>query len=185
MSPVEIFLIAVGLAIDAFAVSLGTSASGLIKERRAKFRLAFHFGLFQFFMPIIGWYSGHQFVSRVGAFDHWIAFALLAFVGAHMMLPDGETRVMKSSDPSRGWTLLVLSVATSIDALAVGFSLAVLHMDIWYPCIVIGITTAVLSLVGIRLGNRLGMIFGRRMEVVGGIILIFIGLRILYSHILA
>jgi putative Mn2+ efflux pump MntP len=135
-------------------------------------------------MPVVGWYSGFQFVSYVEAFDHWIAFVLLALVGVHMILPDRGTRVMKSTDPSRGLTLIVLSIATSIDALAVGFSLAVLRINIWYPCIVIGVTAAVLSLIGIRLGTRLGTLFGRRMEIVGGIILVFIGLRILYSHIL-
>jgi len=184
MTIFEIILIAVGLASDAFAVSLGASASGMARDHRAKFRLSFHFGLFQFMMPVIGWFIGSTVVGYIQAVDHWIAFGLLCFVGIHMILADPEVPPGKRRDPSRGWALFALCVATSIDALAVGLGLAMVRINIWYPSAVIGIVTASLSLIGIHIGNRLSVRFGKRMEVVGGIVLILIGSRILLSHLL-
>ena len=185
MSFIEIALIALGLAMDAFAVSLAAGASGQAEGSRAAFRLSFHFGLFQFFMPLVGWAIGNSFVSHISSVDHWIAFGLLAFVGMRMirsgMNPDEDHL---RDDPSRGFTLIMLSIATSIDALAIGLSLSMLEVNIWYPSVVIGAITALLSLAGIRLGRQLGSRFGHRMEIIGGIILIIIGLRILISHLL-
>ncbi len=178
----EILFIAVGLSMDAFAVSLGASASNRHMAPRAPFRLSFHFGLFQCLMPIAGWLVGTE-VARLAAWSApWVAWALLTFVGARMIYsalrPGEETYRV---DPSRGVMLVVLSVATSIDALAVGFSLAMLRISIWYPAVVIGVVTGTLSLVGVRLGARLGGRVGPRMEVVGGALLIGIGLRILLA----
>lgn len=182
MNILEILFIAVALAMDAFAVSVAAGTSGLLDTHRARFRLSFHLGLFQFFMPIIGWYAGTHVAPMVSTIDHWVAFALLAFIGARMItgaLSDDDETVKK--DPSRGYTLVLLAVATSIDALAVGFSLAMIHVGIWYPSVMIGIITAAMSLAGIRLGGFLGQYAGSRMETVGGVILILIALRILVS----
>ena len=182
----EIILIAIGLAMDATAVSLVAAASGYAGNRRAVFRLSFHFGFFQFLMPILGWLAGKSVVDYVASVDHWIAFGLLLFVGIRMIrsgISPMEENLRR--DPSRGTTLIMLSIATSIDALAVGLSLAMLEISIWYPSVIIGVVTVMLSLAGIRLGLRVGMVFGHRMEILGGAILIAIGLRILLSHMLA
>jgi putative Mn2+ efflux pump MntP len=181
---IEIFLIAVALAMDAFAVSLVAGTIPKVRGPRAHFRLAFHFGLFQFLMPIVGWFAGVTIVDLIAAVDHWIAFGLLAFVGCRMIISGfGSRDEAFDGDPSRGYTLIALSVATSIDALAVGLSLGVVRLGIWYPAVVIGLVAAAFSLVGIRLGRRLGAAFGKRMEIAGGIILVAIGLRILSSHL--
>jgi putative Mn2+ efflux pump MntP len=181
----SVFFVAVALAMDAFSVSL---AAGCILETasfRPTFRLAFHFGLFQALMPIVGWLVGVSVVSYIADYDHWIAFGLLAFVGGRMIRsaldPEYESF---THDPSRGITLVVLSIATSIDALAVGLSLAVLQVGIWYPSVVIGIVAAAFSVGGVHLGCRLSRIFGKRVELLGGAILIFIGIRILVIHLL-
>lgn len=185
MDFLEIVLIAVGLAMDASAVSLVAAASGYAKDPRSVFRLSFHFGLFQFLMPIIGWMLGRSVVRYIFSIDHWIAFCLLAFVGIKMIrsgLKPPEQSL--KNDPSRGNTLVMLSIATSIDALAIGLSLAVLKVNIWYPSAVIGLITAVLSLTAIKLGNQMGILLGHRMEIIGGIILVAIGLRILVSRLM-
>ncbi|MBU0971575.1 MAG: manganese efflux pump MntP family protein [Proteobacteria bacterium] len=181
MGTIDIMVIAVGLAMDAAAVSLAAAAGGFAKDGRAVFRLAFHFGLFQFMMPVIGWGLGVGFVSYLKAFDHWIAFGLLSFVGSRMILSgmDDKDATLKK-DPSRGMTMVMLSVATSIDALAIGLSLAMLEVNIWYPSAAIGIITAAMSLAAIAIGKHLGALFGKRMEIVGGLILLFIGLRIVF-----
>lgn len=183
MGFVEILMIALGLAMDAFAVSLGAGASGQAVGGRAAFRLSFHFGLFQFMMPVLGWFLGVRIVAFLSSVDHWIAFGLLAFVGVRMIHSgwDSEGESL-SADPSRGLTLVVLAIATSIDAFAIGLSLGMLRIKIWYPSVVIGIVTSGLSLLGIRLGTRLGRRFGKQMEIVGGAILSLLGLRILLSH---
>jgi len=184
MGTFDIIVIAVGLAMDAAAVSLAAAASGYARDGRAVFRLAFHFGLFQFMMPVAGWFLGVGFVSYFKAFDHWIAFGLLLFVGGRMILSGldkSEDPIKK--DPSRGMTMVMLSVATSIDALAIGLSLAMLDINIWYPSVMIGVITAGMSLCAIAIGKRLGVLFGKRMEIVGGLILVFIGTRILISQL--
>lgn len=183
MSLLEILVIAVGLALDAFAVSLGAAAGGFARNRRATFRLAFHFGLFQAVMPMIGWLVGVQLVGWVSAVDHWIAFGLLAFVGVRMIRSGFRPTETFAVDPSRGATLVILSVATSIDALAVGLSLAMVGMRILLPCIIIGVVTASLSLIAIHLGNIVSARYGKFMEIFGGILLILIGIRILAAHL--
>lgn len=184
LSFIEVLLIAFGLAMDAFAVCLGAGATRFARGPRPTFRLAFHFGLFQALMPVLGWLAGATVLHLIERFDHWIAFGLLAFVGARMVRsgldPNGEVR---PADPSRGATLVMLSIATSIDALAIGLSLAVLGVEILYPAVVIGIVAAGMSLLGVRLGQRLGTAFGKRMEVVGGSVLVGIGLRVVISHL--
>ncbi len=182
----EILLIALSMSMDAFAVCLGAGTQPRTTGPRPVFRLAFHFGLFQFFMPVIGWFAGTTLVRYISAYDHWVAFGLLAFVGIRMIRSGFDpTNAEQKNDPSRGWTLVLLAFATSIDALAVGFSLGVVGVTIWYPAVVIGLVTGLISWLGIYLGNRLGQKFGKRMEIIGGIILILIGIRILLSHLLA
>jgi manganese efflux pump family protein len=185
MSFAEILLVALGLAMDAFAVCLGAGTTQHIKGPRPVFRLAFHFGLFQALMPILGWLVGSTIIQWIAPVDHWIAFGLLAFVGVRMIRSgldaNGESH---ATDPSRGATLVMLSVATSIDAFAVGLSLAVLGVGIILPSIIIGVVAGGMSLLGIFLGGRLGKAFGKHMEVIGGLILIAIGVRVVISHLL-
>lgn len=176
--------IAVGLAMDAFAVSI---AAGLALPKvtpRHVFRLGFHFGLFQFFMPIIGWWAGSTISDRITDYDHWIALGLLSFIGLKMLIdafrPEDHRR---RTDPTRGWTLVTLSVATSIDALAVGVGLAFLDVPILLPCVVVGLVAAIFSSVGIMFGSRLGRSWGRGAEILGGCTLILVGLHILWSHL--
>jgi putative Mn2+ efflux pump MntP len=184
MDFVSVLLIALGLAMDAFTVALGV---GMTRETiwfRPGFRLSFHFGLFQFMMPIIGWLGGMTVARFIASWDHWIAFALLAYVGGKMVKESfGHGQDHNESDPTRKWTLVMLAVATSIDALAVGLSLAMIKVDILYPSIVIGIVAAVMTALGLALGKRLGARFGKRMELMGGLILIGIGLRVVISHL--
>ena len=185
MNLIEILLIAVGLAMDAFSVSLGIGAGGRAYGPRPIFRLAFHFGLFQAAMPVLGWLAGMQVASFIAGFDHWVALALLSFVGVRMIRagfdPDGESH---RNDPSRGGTLVMLALATSIDAFAIGLSLAMLRVNILYPALVIGVVTAGLCLAALLTGHRLGKLFGKRMEIIGGLILIGIGLRVVISHVM-
>ena len=182
----DIFLIAISMSMDAFAVCLGAGTQERTPGPRPVFRLAFHFGFFQFLMPVIGWLAGTTIVGYISTYDHWVAFGLLAFVGIRMIRSgfDNASGGQKN-DPSRGWTLVLLALATSIDALAVGFSLGLIGVTIWYPAVIIGVVTGLISWLGIILGNRLGQKFGKQMEIIGGIILILIGLRILLSHLLA
>jgi putative Mn2+ efflux pump MntP len=176
--------VAVGLAMDAFAVSLGSGASGTARTFRPIFRLAFHFGLFQALMTLLGWFGGSLIAPLISSFDHWIILVLLAWVGIRMIQsgldPTGEKHI---GDPSKGGLLVTLCFATSLDALAVGISLAMIDVDIFFSCGVIGIITLLLSTAGALLGNRLGQRFGKKMEIVGGIILILIGLRVVIEHL--
>lgn len=184
MSFITTLLIAISLAMDAFAVSLGAGTAGRSNSPRSVFRLSFHFGLFQAFMPVLGWLAGNTIDQYIQGFDHWVAFVLLAYVGGKMIREGlSQDSELYMTDPSRGRTLVLLAVATSIDALAVGLSLAMLGVPVIGPALVIGVVTFTLSLIGQKLGNRLGEKFGRRVEIVGGLILIGIGLRILVTHL--
>ncbi len=184
MDLITIIFIAVGLAMDAFAVSLGVGTTPFSSQKRVQFRLAFHFGLFQFMMPVIGWLVGSTIIRYISQIDHWIALVLLSYVGINMIRsglnPEHEA-VLK--DPSRGKSLILLAVATSIDALAVGLSLAMLKVTILLPAVIIGVITYSLSMVGLLTGRLLGEKFGKRMEIIGGLILIGIGLRVLITHL--
>ena len=183
MSFISILLIAISMAMDAFAVSLGSGVR-IEPGPRPIFRMAFHFGLFQGIMPIIGWLFGYSIEPFVKDFDHWVAFGLLAFVGFRM-IRSGVSKNQDESrrDPSRGWTMVLLSVAVSIDALAIGLSLAFLNITIWTPALVIGLVTSGLSVIGLRVGNDFGKKYGKPVEVFGGLILIGIGIRIVVSHL--
>jgi putative Mn2+ efflux pump MntP len=186
MNVLLILGLALALAMDAFAVSLGLGLSLKPVTGGQTFRLAFHFGLFQFLMPVVGWAAGESLIRYIEKYDHWVAFALLLGVGGKMIFeslrPEKEPG-FKRSDPTRGASLLVLSVATSLDALAVGLSLAALHVDIIFPALVIGVVAFAMTVLGMKIGPALGKIIGRRAELLGGVILILIGLKILADHL--
>ena len=183
MSFSSIFLIALSMAMDAFAVSLGSGVK-IGPGPRPIFRIAFHFGLFQALLPIIGWLFGNTIEPYIKGVDHWVAFGLLAFVGVRMIRSGlGKNEEESQRDPSRGWTMVMLSIAVSIDALAVGLSLGVIGVIIWTPALVIGLVTGTLSLIGLRVGNGFGKRYGKPVEVLGGLVLIGIGVRILASHL--
>jgi len=176
--------IAVGLAMDAFAVAIAAGlALGSVTPRHV-FRLAFHFGLFQFMMPVIGWAAGTTLAHFIAGYDHWVAFGLLALVGAKMLWEAfGDHAHGSRTDPTRGLMLATLSLATSLDALAVGLSMALLGVAIWLPSVVIGLVTAGLTAVGLGLGKRLGRRWGFWAEIAGGCVLLAIGIRILVAHL--
>jgi putative Mn2+ efflux pump MntP len=182
MNFLEILLISLSMAMDAFAVCLGAGAQERTSGPRPTFRLAFHFGLFQFLMPVVGWFAGTTITRYITAYDNWVAFGLLAFVGGHMVWSALHPEEAASkNDPSRGWNLVLLSIAVSIDALAVGLSLGVIGVTIWTPAVAIGIVTGLVSWLGLRMGNILGEKFGKRMEIAGGLLLILLGIRILFG----
>ena len=186
MSTIEIILIAVGLAMDAFAVAIACSITLRCLSFRSVFRVAFFFGLFQGLMPIIGWSASFLAHSYIAAWDHWLAFGLLTFIGVKAIIEACRKKDdrLTQKDPTRGLSLLIFSVATSIDALAVGISLAAIDVDIVQPAIIIGVVTFILSVVGMLIGKRIGSCFGQKVEIAGGIILIGIGIKILVSHTL-
>jgi manganese efflux pump family protein len=185
MELVTSLFVGVGLAMDAFAVSLSIGTDTITNDMRAKLRLAFHFGFFQMMMTVLGWLAGNTISTFIQDFDHWVAFGLLAYVGINM-IRSGLNPNFESyrQNPSRGRLLVVLCIATSIDALAVGLSMAMIHVWVYFPSIVIGLVTFGLSMVGLKAGGKLGQKFGKRMEIYGGIILIGIGLKILAEHLL-
>ena len=184
MNTYSILFISLGLAMDAFAVSI---ASGFTIHRLRvghALRIAFFFGAFQAIMPVIGWLAGLSVQEYIASIDHWIAFGLLGFVGGRMIY---EASIMgddkDEKDPLNIYVLLMLSLATSIDALAVGLSLSFLNVAIALPAIVIGCVTFVLSFAGVYIGDRFGHFFESKIEVIGGIILIAIGVKILIEHL--
>jgi manganese efflux pump family protein len=184
MSTLEIVALAFSLSLDCFAVSLALSAAGHLDNRRAAFRISFHFGLFQALMPIAGWSVGARFQPYVESFDHWIAFGLLMFVAVRMLKASGQSPDADPSvDPSRGWPLVTLSTATSIDALAVGLGLAALGTEVWYPSVIIGCITLLVSVVAIIGGRRAKRSLGSHAQVVGAVVLLGIALKVLIAHI--
>lgn len=181
-----VLALALALAMDAFAVSMGLSLSLSKMTRSQTFRLSFHFGFFQFMMPIIGWMAGRSLLDFIKAFDHWVAFGLLLVIGGKMIYESfgrEEKRKMRRSDPTRGFSLMMLSVATSMDALAVGLSLAALHAAIIYPAVIVGLVAFSMSVIGVRIGPLVGIIVGKRAELAGGMILVIIGVKILSEHL--
>lgn len=184
MDLLTILLIAVGLGIDAFSVAIGIGASNQKKPWAPVLRLSLAFGLFQFVMPLVGWLAGSTVVDRIQVFDHWIAFALLVLVGGKMIREGFEKEsAEEKTDQTRGWPLVMLSIATSIDALAVGFSFSLLKISIWFPAAIIGVVCFIMTAAGMIFGKGLARIFGKKVEILGGLVLIAIGLKILIEHI--
>ena len=184
MDAITLTGLALALAMDAFAVALGTGAVLSRLTGRHLFRLGFHFGLFQALMPVIGWLAGLTIIQWVEAWDHWIAFSLLAIIGGRMIYEAfSDEEKANDRDPTKGLSLVLLSIATSIDALAVGFSLSVIGVSIWMPALVIGLVAGVLTIAGMLLGGRIGDRWGTRVEIFGGLVLIAIGIKILIEHL--
>lgn len=184
MSLFSIFMIGIGLSMDAFAVSI---ARGMTMKKEDLLRyaltLGFFFGVFQAVMPLIGWWAGSYFQEFIASID-WIAFGLLAIIGGNMIRESlrGEEEACEDKSLTLK-TILILAVATSIDALAVGISFAFLQVHIWTAITVIGVTTFVLSFIAVYLGNRLGDLLEKYADILGGIILILIGTKILLEHL--
>jgi len=187
MGLLELFMVAIGLSMDAFAVSL---CKGLCMKKlnyRHAVIIAAFFGGFQAIMPLIGWLLGHQFDQYITKYDHWIAFALLSFIGVKMLI-----EAFREDDEAPECTLLldlkelvVLSVATSIDALAVGITFAFLRVFILPAISIIGLITFAICFAGVVVGNRFGVKYKSKAEMAGGFVLIFIGIKILIEHLSA
>jgi len=182
----SLVLIAIGLSADCFAVALSASVTAKNPSRLQVLRMAAMFGLFQALMPVLGWLAGQTMVKFIAAYDHFVAFALLAIVGGRMIWESFHHKKQheKPADVTRGWMLLTLAVATSIDALAVGLSLAFIAVNIAVAAITIGVVAFIATIIGFLLGKKAGDLIGRWAETIGGIILIGIGLRILITHLL-
>lgn len=188
MGIVELLLTAIALSMDAFAVSV---CKGL-GMRRMRYDqalvISLYFGVFQALMPLIGWLLGTSFSRYIQAFDHWIAFVLLAFLGGKMLWDvfhekeDGEQESAERRLDHR--ELFMLAIATSIDALAVGIAFACLEVNIWRSISIIGVTTMVISFAGVWIGNRFGNRFQKKAEIAGGLVLILIGVKILAEHLI-
>jgi len=180
LSVVETVLVALALGCDAFAVGMGVGTR--FCNPRQIFRLSFHFGLFQMMMPIAGWFVGSRAADLVSTWGPWISFALLLFIGGKMAYesfrsPEAEDE--ECPDPTKGSSLVMLSVATSMDALGVGFSFGILGQQLFFSAMWIGVTAGMMTWGAMRLGNRLSRQFGRRMETVGGLILVAIAVKLL------
>ena len=185
MNLIELVLIAVGLSMDAFSVSI---CKGLTTKRfswRMALICGLWFGLFQALMPIIGYFLGAQFQEMIEAYDHWIAFGLLFLIGANMIREAvwGKKEEGKNNGSLDFKTMFLLAIATSIDALAVGVSFACIQVKLWSSVIIIGLTTFVFSVLGVKIGNVFGSKYEKSAGIIGGIILILIGLKILLEHL--
>lgn len=185
----SLFLIAIGLAMDAFSVSV---TDGIILKGKLKFRNAFKiglfFGIFQAVMPCIGYVLGFNFKSYIESVDHWVALILLGFIGGKMLYDgirggDDEEAELEGKNPLDNKVLTILAVATSIDALAVGITLATMDCSLALASGVIGTVAFVLSIVGVYIGNKCGNLFGNKADIVGGLVLVGIGLKILIEHL--
>jgi len=187
MSFVELLLIAVGLCMDAFAVAVCKGLQMKEIDYKQGVTVALFFGVFQGLMPLLGWYLGTGFGHYISDIDHWVAFALLSFIGGKMIVEalSGEDEAQAESGGKTDIKeLLMLSIATSIDALAVGITFALLpDTDIWSSVVTIAVTTFLLSFLGVVVGNRFGSRYEKKAELLGGVILVLIGLKILLEHL--
>jgi putative Mn2+ efflux pump MntP len=186
---ISILLIGLSLSMDAFAVSMSSGISDRGLTTLHILRGSFFFGAFQFIMPVIGWLLGNAFVSYISAFDHWAAFILLAFIGGKMLvgaLPrkNRERTTEKGADIQNLGNLFLLAVATSIDALAVGLSFSMVNQAIYIPALIIGCITFVVCFLGFQFGKKIGVVFETGSQLVGGLILVGIGVKILLEHTL-
>lgn len=183
MGIIELFLLAVGLSMDAFAVSICKGLS--VKKLKLKHALICggYFGFFQALMPVIGYFAGVWFADLISSFDHWVVFILLALIGGNMIRESFSNEEEEVVDSFAFKTMFMMAIATSIDALAVGVSFAFLNVNIFTSALLIGLTTFVLSAIGVKVGNVFGSKYESKAELVGGIILILIGLKVLLEHL--
>ncbi len=183
MKILEIILIGIGLAMDCFAVSLSCSLGKCRINNSQALKIAFFFGLFQGLMPVIGWLLGLSFKNQISDFDHWIAFGILSAIGIKMFIEAFQKEENKSLQITRIWVLLSLSLATSIDAMIVGISFAFLELNILLTIGIIGMVTFLISLSGIYIGKKFTFITAKKAEIIGGLVLIGIGTKILIEHL--
>ncbi len=183
MSLFLIILIALGLSIDSFAVSIANGLSIKNIQLKEKLKIALSLAVFQSFMPVLGWYAGIKVVDYIKSLDHWIAFGLLGFIGTKMIIESFSNKEITKNFKLTTSTLIIQSVATSIDALAIGLSFAILDIKILIPVIIIGIVTFLASILGLQIGKYLGLKFGKYVEIISGIVLISIGVKILIEHL--
>lgn len=183
MSLIEIFLIGVGLAMDAFAVAVCKGLSMKKLDFKKMLIIALYFGLFQALMPLVGFYLGATFESLVTSIDHWIAFGLLGFIGGNMIRESFSDESDNCNDNVDFKTMIVLAIATSIDALAIGITFAFLQTNISLAVLIIGVVTFALSLLGVKIGNKFGDKYESKAELMGGLILVIIGVKILLEHL--
>jgi putative Mn2+ efflux pump MntP len=189
MQLLTLFLLALGLSMDAFAVSVSNGLCYQGLQKKHIFAMAGTFGFFQAFMPLVGYFLGQMFRNAIVAFDHWVAFGLLALIGGHMILEAvKEIRHPALSCKTEFCSykkIFIQGIATSIDALAVGVSLAIIpDTNIWWAAFIIGTTTFLCSLVGVKLGRKAGNFLKGRSEIAGGLILVGIGIKILVEHMM-
>lgn len=183
MDIITILFVALGLAMDAFAVSVTSGFTIKYLRIQHALWLAAFFGLFQAIMPVVGWLAGIGLRDIISGIDHWIAFGLLSMIGFKMIFESTRMNPDKKLDPLNIYVILILSIATSIDALAVGLTLSILDISIINPAIIIGVITFMLSFIGVYIGDRFGHFFESKIEVIGGLILIGIGIKILIEHL--
>lgn len=185
MGFIEVLLTGIGLAMDAFAVSICKGLNMKKINYNHAIIIALTFGVFQAIMPLIGWILGKQFEAYIVSIDHWIAFILLAFIGGKMIFEafKKEEECCRKTDKLDVKELILLAIATSIDALAVGITFAFLRVNIWGSISVIGLVTFAICAVGVLIGNKFGCKYKSKAEIAGGIILVLIGLKILLEHL--
>jgi len=179
---ITILLVAFGLAVDSFSVSITNGLANKTFRASHALKIGLFFGLFQAIMPLIGWFAGVHILDLISGFDHWIAFGLLALIGCRMIYESVRAESKKLVGSLGLGLLLTLSVATSVDALAVGLSFSFLRISIIAPAIIIGVVSFSFSFLGVYLGGKLGRFLRNRVELLGGLILIAIGVRILVEH---
>jgi len=184
MGLLEIILIAVGLSMDAFAVSI-TLGLSVKKPKITEYLIpGIYFGLFQAIMPLIGYLTGTLFAERVAVYDHWIAFVLLGFIGGKMIKDSFSKDEAETKENSFGFLkMLLLAIATSIDALAVGITFAFFRINIFMAILIIGLTTFFISISGVKIGNIFGVKFKSKAEFIGGAVLVILGIKILIEHL--
>ena len=181
---IGIILIAVGLAMDAFAVSVCKGLSMKKISIKKLLIIAVYFGVFQALMPVIGFFLGESFESLVTSIDHWIALILLSFIGINMLKEAfGKSEEDNKNDDTSFKTMIILAIATSIDALAVGITFAFLEINIFVIATIIGVITFIISAIGVIIGNKFGDKYEKKAEIFGGVILILMGIKILLEHL--
>ncbi len=183
MDLVVIFLVAIGLSIDSFAVSVANGLSIKNISSVEKLKIAISLAVFQALMPLIGWYAGIEIADYIKSVDHWVAFILLSIIGLKMIYDSFANSDENANSTLKNSTLIAQSIATSIDAFAVGISFALIDIDIFIPVMIIGIITFIASIIGLQLGKFIGVRFGKYIEIFGGLVLISIGVKILIEHL--
>ena len=185
MTIITLFILAIGLSFDTYAISI---SSGIARKQivfKEAFIIASVFGFFQALMPVLGWLGGVSIKTYIESFDHWIAFGLLGIIGVKMIIESFKNEEEKQFNPLNPRVMITMAIATSIDALAVGVSLAIVEVNMLFAFLIIGFVTFLVAMLGMLFGKKIGGKLGRRMEILGGIILIAIGIRIIAEHFLA